>query len=255
MSRSMVSSPTLRLSRLTSSSRSASSSFGRARKAFSAPSRKRSRHSSTSATLRPCRRAASAAVVSPLSTLITRAARRFAVQRCTSSDCCSSAICHLARSFDLVLLVAQFPTGAGYKGGIALSTEVSAIKPLVEEKGALHNIGITELESQKRIIMNFLIALCNLSSEGWYEKSNAFLYGVGFTGAIQFFRYRLVTYCRQMRSFETKTFLGALAPLSKAPIFQTEVKGLGGKDAPKKIFDRLLDAFQPAISEVASIKI
>src|SRR6516165_6784305 len=97
MSRSMVSSPTLRLSRLISSSRSASSSFGRARSAFSAPSRKRSRHSSTSATLSPWRRAASAAVVSPLSTLITRAARRFAVQRCTS-DCCSSAICHLVSS-------------------------------------------------------------------------------------------------------------------------------------------------------------
>ena len=112
-----VSSPSLRLSRLTSSSGSAVSSFGRACKAFSAPSRKRSRHSSTSATLSPCRRAASAAVVSPLSTLITRAARRFAVQRCTSSDCCLSAICHLARSLDLVLLVARVPWGAGYHSG------------------------------------------------------------------------------------------------------------------------------------------
>src|SRR6516162_2850536 len=114
MSRSMVSSPTLRLSRLTSSSRSASSSFGRARSAFSAPRRNRSRHSSTSATFSPCRRAASAAVVSPLSTLITRAARRFAVHRCTS-DCCSSAICHLASSLDLGLLVAQLPWGAAYE--------------------------------------------------------------------------------------------------------------------------------------------
>src|ERR1700728_3499982 len=85
MSRSMVSSPTLRLSRLISSSRNASSSFWRARSAFSAPSRKRSRHSSTSATFSPWRRAASTAVVSPLSQLITRAARRLAVQRCTSS--------------------------------------------------------------------------------------------------------------------------------------------------------------------------
>src|SRR5262252_5616216 len=112
MSRSMVSSPTLRLSRLTSSSRSASSSFGRARSAFSAPSRKRSRHSSTSATLTPCRRAASAAVVSPLSTLITRVARCFAVQRCTSSDCCSSAICHLARSLDLCTIGGSISKGS-----------------------------------------------------------------------------------------------------------------------------------------------
>jgi hypothetical protein len=58
MSRSIVSSPTLRLSRLISSSRSASSSFWRARSAFSAPSRKRSRQPSTSATFSPWRRAA-----------------------------------------------------------------------------------------------------------------------------------------------------------------------------------------------------
>src|SRR5580700_4904408 len=96
MSRSMVSSPTLRLSRLTSSSRNASSSFCRARSAFSAPSRKRSRHPSTSATFSPCRRAASTAVVSPLSKLIIKAARRLAVQHWTSSGRSSSAICHLA---------------------------------------------------------------------------------------------------------------------------------------------------------------
>jgi hypothetical protein len=26
---------------------------------------------------------------------------------------------------------------------------------------------------------------------------------------------------------------------------QEEVKGLGGKDAPKRVFDRLVEAFQP----------
>src|SRR5271157_3012030 len=86
MSRSMVSSPTLRCRRLSSSSRRLSSSFTLARSAFSAPSRKRSRHCSVSATVSPCLRAASASVVSPLSTLRTSAALRFAVQRCTSSN-------------------------------------------------------------------------------------------------------------------------------------------------------------------------
>src|ERR1700678_2054818 len=112
ISRSMVSSPTLRLKRLSSSSRNASSSLGRARSAFSAPSRKRSRQSSTSASFNPCRRAASAAVVSPLSKLITNAARRLAVQRCTSSALCSSAMYHLDRLVALVLLVARFSRGA-----------------------------------------------------------------------------------------------------------------------------------------------
>src|SRR5271156_305026 len=48
----------------------------RAHSAFSAPSRKRSRQSSASASFSPCRRAASAAIVSPLSKLITNATRR-----------------------------------------------------------------------------------------------------------------------------------------------------------------------------------
>ena len=96
----MVSSPTLpaSLSRLTSSSRNASSSLlpSTASAVHHAPSRKRSRHASTSATFSPCRRAASTAVVSPLSKLIIKAARRLAVQRWTSSGRSSSAICHLA---------------------------------------------------------------------------------------------------------------------------------------------------------------
>src|SRR5262249_43877667 len=99
------------------------------RSGFVGAGRKRSRHSSTSATLSPCRRAASAAVVSPLSTLITTAARRFAVQRCTSSDPGSSAICHLARSLDLVLLVAQFPRGAVYWRDICCQRHASIPLP------------------------------------------------------------------------------------------------------------------------------
>ena len=53
----------------------------RLRSAFSAPPRKRSFHCSISATVRPCLRAASAAVVSPRRISSTRATRRLAVQR------------------------------------------------------------------------------------------------------------------------------------------------------------------------------
>lgn len=153
--------------------------------------------------------------------------------------------------FELIKL----PGSPRTKGGIALSTAVSAIKPLVEEKGTLEQIGITELELQKRIILNFLTGLQNLYGDRWFEKSNAFLYGVGFTGAMQFFRDRLVTYCQSRRSFETRTIVEALTPLSHATILQSEVKGLGGKDAPKTIFDRLLASFQPAAREGDAIKI
>jgi hypothetical protein len=42
------------------------------------------------------------------------------IQRCTSSECCTSAICDLARSFDLVLLVVQIPKG---QNTVSLNTD------------------------------------------------------------------------------------------------------------------------------------
>ena len=45
------------------------------------------------------------------------------------------------------------------KGGIALSTVVAAIKPLVEPKGDLEQLGIAELEIQKRIVLNLFLVL------------------------------------------------------------------------------------------------
>jgi DNA sulfur modification protein DndB len=149
----------------------------------------------------------------------------------------------------------KLPGSPRTKGGIALSTVVAAIKPLVEDKGVLEHIGVTELESQKQVILNYLVSLRSLYDKHWFEKSNAFLYGVGFTGAMQFFRDRLVDYCKLRGSFEVKTITDALAPLSKAIILQSEVKGLGGKDAPKKIFERMLKVFEPAKVESASIRI
>src|SRR6266581_4999483 len=94
MSRSRTSSPTFCLSFLICSSFRASSSLGRARSAFSAPSRNRSRHSSTSATVSPCFRAAACADVSPFKMLRISVARRFAVQRWGDSGV-FSAMAHL----------------------------------------------------------------------------------------------------------------------------------------------------------------
>jgi len=85
MSMSRTSSPTLRCSFAICSSLAASSSFGRARRAFSPAAKNCSFQRSISAIVKPCLRAASAAEVSPLTMLITTAALRLVVQRCTSS--------------------------------------------------------------------------------------------------------------------------------------------------------------------------
>ena len=73
ISLSRTRSPIFWFSFLIGSSFTASSSYGRVRSAFSAPDRNFSRQSSTSATVSPCVRAASATEVSPFRRLTTRA--------------------------------------------------------------------------------------------------------------------------------------------------------------------------------------
>ncbi len=153
--------------------------------------------------------------------------------------------------FELIKL----PGSPRTKGGIALSTAVTAIKPLVEEKGALEQVGVTALEEQKKVILNYLIAISQIYGRRWEEKSNAFLYAAGFTGAMEFFRDRLVSYCKARRSFRPEIIVEAIGDLSHHLVLQQEVKGLGGKDAPKKIFERLLEVFKPALTGAEQIEI
>ena len=49
----------------------------------------------------------------------------------------------------------KLPNQERQRGGVALSTAVNAIKPLVDAKGQLEQIGATELEVQKAIFANF----------------------------------------------------------------------------------------------------
>ena len=53
----------------------------------------------------------------------------------------------------------KLPGAPRRKGGIALSTAVTALKDLVEDRGNLEQIGATELELQRRIILNYFSVL------------------------------------------------------------------------------------------------
>jgi len=117
MSLSRTRSPIFCFSFLICSSFTASSFLGRLRRAFSAPSRNFSRQSSTSATVSPCIRAASAIDVSPFKILTTSATRRLAVHRSIGS-LASAAISPPPRSAqDHVLKVVSISRGAGYTRG------------------------------------------------------------------------------------------------------------------------------------------
>ncbi|NVN11529.1 DGQHR domain-containing protein [Nguyenibacter vanlangensis] len=140
----------------------------------------------------------------------------------------------------------KLPNQERQRGGVALSTAVSAIKPMVGSKGILEQVGITELEMQKGIFSNYFSALRALYGYSWNDRGNAFIYASGFIGAIEFFRSHMFDYCKGRSSFEIDTIKEALDAEETARILQIDVKGLGGTEAANAVRDRLISAFRPA---------
>jgi DGQHR domain-containing protein len=137
----------------------------------------------------------------------------------------------------------KLPGAPKRKGGIALSTAVSSLKPLLEDKGTFEQVGIESLEMQTQIIINYFTALKSKYGDKWESNQNVFQYAAGFVGAIDFLKNRLVTYCMSMKSFKAEIIAQSINLNPSNLLMQDEVKGLGGKDAPKVIFDRLVDSF------------
>lgn len=138
----------------------------------------------------------------------------------------------------------KLPNAPVRKGGIALSTVVSALKPLVEEKGDFDRVGVDELELQKKILLNFFAALQEKYKDEWGENTNAFMFGAGFTGAVDFFRLKVIPYCNLKQSYTTSTISSVIKMRKENLIHQGVVKGLSGKDAPKVIYDLLVETFE-----------
>jgi hypothetical protein len=80
------------------------------------------------------------------------------------------------------------------------------------------------------------------------------MYAAGFVGAIDFFRKKLIPYCNVKNSFAKATFQEVLLLNEGNLIQQEEVKGIGGRDAPKTIFDRLNGVFQPVLQNTQPIQ-
>lgn len=140
----------------------------------------------------------------------------------------------------------KLPNQDRQRGGVALSTAVNAIKPLVDAKGQLEQIGATEFEIQKAIFSNYFGAIKEKYGNHWDDRGNAFIYASGFIGSMEFFRSHLIDYCKSQASFEMKTIMDALALDETTRILQEDVKGLGGTEAANAIRDRLISYFRPA---------
>lgn len=140
----------------------------------------------------------------------------------------------------------KLPNQERQRGGVALSTAVSAIKPILDSKGIFEQVGITELEVQKAIFANFFAAIQSSYGSKWNDRSNAFIYASGFIGAVEFFKTHLFDYCKGAGSFEVSTIRDALSLNETGKILQEDVKGLGGAEAANTIRERLVSAFRPA---------
>jgi DGQHR domain-containing protein len=143
--------------------------------------------------------------------------------------------------------IIKFPGSPRSRGGIALSTVVTALKGLVDAKGDFEQRNIFDLETQKKIIRNFFSALSQIYGERWYEANNAFMYAAGFSGGTEFLKTKMLAYCQDRKSFTQKTMKAAFDFSANDLILQEEVKGKGGKEGALVIQERLTGLFKPAL--------
>lgn len=137
----------------------------------------------------------------------------------------------------------RLPNSTKRKGGIALSTIVNAIKPLVEEKGDFEQVDVFEFETQRKIVENWFSALEAKYGDAWEDRSNVFMYAAGFTAAVNFLRLHLIPYCNTHGDYSQKTFQSIIDIDPSSLILQDEVSGLSGSDSVTRVFERLKDAF------------
>jgi DNA sulfur modification protein DndB len=148
----------------------------------------------------------------------------------------------------------RFPGALRSQIGVDLSTVTSAIKPLVEDKGALDSVGITEFEIQKRVLTNFLAVLKSWYGPTWGGKDNVFLSAAGFTGAIDFFRNKLVPYCNVNRNYKLEFMTAAMNLDRDYLLKRSDLKGLQGRNAARQVTDSLTARFRPASQSQDDIK-
>lgn len=137
----------------------------------------------------------------------------------------------------------KFPGEQPRKGGVALSTVVSSIKPLIEANGIFSQVGLNTFENQSVVVINYFAALMEKYNDLWFEKQNAFMFASGFSGAIDFLSARMVPYCVQSKSFSVQTISRALDMPEGLLLVQKELAGRSGTEAQKFVFSRLDECF------------
>jgi len=142
----------------------------------------------------------------------------------------------------------KLPNSPVKKGGIALSAVAAALKPLVDRNGIFEQIGLAELETQKKVLGNYFQVIQTKYGDAWDEKSNPFLFAAGFAALVRFFELKVSRYCNSVKSFKPEVIAGIIDIDESNRLYQEDVKGLGGSVATNIIYEKLCDRFVPEVN-------
>lgn len=140
------------------------------------------------------------------------------------------------------------------KFGIAVSTVVDRIKPLVEPQGLLAQVGITELNMQKNCLFNFFQVLKNWYGKRWDEKSNVFLSSAGFSGAMDFLTLVMIPHCNLTGDYSTDHIAKSLRLDPNNLISREELKGKQGRASWTAVQEQLKNRFTPGTKKASDLK-
>ena len=137
----------------------------------------------------------------------------------------------------------KLPGSPRRRGGVALSTVVSVMKPLVEDKGTFELYGLTELETQKQVVLNYFRALHSKYGMQWDSPENVFNFASGFSAAVRFLQIKLIAYCAESGNFKQDAISAALEIDPSTFVSQGDLRGLAGGDSINQVYDALVEAF------------
>jgi DGQHR domain-containing protein len=149
----------------------------------------------------------------------------------------------------------KFPGAPAGQKGLALSTVVSAVKPLVEEKGVFEQVGLSQLNMQSQFLINFFNVLRNAYGAEWESPSNVFRMAAGFVGALEFVKNKLVVHCNIKGDFTSAAIEGVLKLSAGSLIRRESIEGLQGRRAFTFVASALEAIFDPTEGKNRKIKV
>lgn len=139
----------------------------------------------------------------------------------------------------------KFPGSPKGQKGLALSTVVSALKPMIEDKGVFEQVGLTQLPIQTQFLINFFSVLRDAYGAEWESPSNVFRMAAGFVGAIEFIKNKLVVHCNITGDFTKAAISKAMQIETGSLIRRDTIEGLQGRRAFNQIAESLESLFDP----------